>query len=148
MDNHEAIRRADKAVLEEIKKTEAYAKMVEILDEDMVHKMLQDSIKNNTTPVCCYRCAEQNTCEPSKLVPWGMSCSTFILEKHSSKDTNKTKYFDEMPIVITGKTCGSDRSAFGGYVSVDGITVKIELTDANIMAIGKRYFELCQEKTK
>ena len=136
----------DKTVLNNIKKTEAYAEMVEILGEDAVHEMIQQSIKDNTTPACCYRCAKSDTCKLSKLGPWGMVCSEFILERSGSKDTNKMKYFDEMPIVITGKTCGSDRSAFGGYVSIDGITVKIELTNADIMAIGKRYFELCQEE--
>lgn len=138
----------DKAMLKEIKKTERYAEMVEILGEDAVHEMIQQSIKDNTTPTCCYRCAKSDTCKLIGVGPWSMVCSACILEKSGAKDTNKMKYFDEMPIVITGKTCGSDRSAFGGYVSVDGITVKIELTDADIMAIGKRYFELCQEKTK
>ena len=138
----------DKAMLKEIKKTPMYTEMVENLGEDMVHEMIQQSIKDNTTPVRCYRCAKSDTCKVSGLAPWGMVCSGCILDESGSKDTNKTKYFDEMPIVITGKTCGSDRSAFGGYVSVDGITVKVELTDADIMAIGKRYFELCPEKTK
>ena len=138
----------DKTVLNNIKKTELYAEMVEILGEDMVHEMIQQSIKDNTTPACCYRCAKQNTCKLSKIGPWGMVCFGCILDGSSSKDTNKMKYFDEKPIVITGKTCGSDRSAFGGYVSIDDIPVKIELTNADIMAIGKRYFELCQEKTK
>ena len=130
----------DKAVLEEIKKTEAYANMVANLDEDLVHEMLQDSAENNTTPVCCYRCTEYDTCEISKIGPWSMTCSDFTLKNPSSKDTSKK------PIIVTGKTYGSDRSAAGGYVSVDNISVRVELTDADIMAIGKRYFELCQEK--
>ena len=71
----------ENGILESIKKTEAYAKMVEILDEDMVHKMLQDNDKNNTTPVCCYRCTERDTCEVYKIVPWSMVCSDFTTKK-------------------------------------------------------------------
>ena len=138
MDHNDKIRA--EISIEEIKKTETYAEMVKALDEDMVHEMLQDSIKNNTTPVCCYRCAEHGTCEISKIGPWGMTCSGFIMEKSGSGDISKR------PILVTGKTCGSDRSAAGGYVNVDNIGVQVELTDADIMAIGKRYFELCQEK--
>ena len=69
-----------------------------------------------------------------------MACSGFTLKRPGSKDTSKK------PIIVAGKTCGSDRSAAGGYVNVDNISVQVELTDADIMAIGKRYFELCQEK--
>lgn len=132
----------DKAMLKAITKTKAYANMVANLGEDVVQELLQDSAENNTTPVCCYRCAKHDTCELSKIGPWGMVCSGFTLKKPGSKGNSKK------PIIVTGKTCGSDRSAAGGYVNVDNIHVQVELTDADIMAIGKRYFELCQEKTK
>lgn len=124
-------------LLQKIEKTETYAEMVKALGEDAVLEMLQCSIENNTTPVCCYHCAQGDTCNLRAIGPWGMVCSGFILKKPGSKDTSKT------PIIVTGKTCGSDRSAAGGYVTVDNIHVQVELTDADIMAIGKRYFELC-----
>lgn len=79
----------NEAIVEAIKKTKIYAHMVVNFGEDMAQKMLQRSIENNTTPACCYRCAEHDTCELGEISPWNMICCSFTLEKPGSEDTSK-----------------------------------------------------------
>lgn len=70
--------KTDDEILEEIKKTEMYAQSVELLGEHATLEFLKRKFERNQTPVCCYRCVYQQSCEVREIVPDGMQCEKFI----------------------------------------------------------------------
>lgn len=77
-----------------------------------------------SAPACCYRCAKHDTCEISKIGPWGMVCSGFTLEEPGSKDISKKPiiydegYYEAIQLVKTHVTQMKDYYKQGAMCSL------------------------------